>query len=167
VEGLAFRELRFDGEPGRPANVKELVRQAHALGACVTDPRHAPVFRLVSPAAPLPKNVVQASPPLVQSVRVCRRAAPDGRIVFDVVAEVTQTCTVRRAGELFDMNGGCTIVIDPQGDVRYAVYKRFDSENRQQRQHAAMRGPLKRFWKKAGRHYVQRPDVLQRVHALK
>jgi hypothetical protein len=167
AKGLAFRELRFDGEPGQPANVKELVRQAHALGACVTDPRHAPVFRLVSPAAPLPKNVVQASPPLVQSVRVCRRAAPDGRIVFDVVAEVTQTCTVRRGGELFDMNGGCTIVIDPQGDVRYAVYKRFDSEVRQQRQHAAMRGPLKQFWKKAGRRYVQRADVLQRVHALK
>ncbi|MGE5814792.1 MAG: peptidase M4 [Acidobacteriota bacterium] len=167
VKGLAFHELRFDGEPGQPADVKELVRQARALGACVTNPRHAPVFRLVSPAAPLPRNVVQASPPLVESVRVSRRAAPDGRVVFDVVAEVTQACTVRQGGELFEMNGGCTVVIDPQGEVRYAVYKRFDSENRQRRQHAAMRGPLKRFWRKVGRRYIQQPDVLRRVHGLK
>jgi hypothetical protein len=167
VHGLAFRDLRFDGEPGQPADVKELVRQARSLGACVTDPRYAPVFRLVSPSAPLPRNIVQASPPLVQSVRVSRRAAPDGRVVFDVVGEVTQTCTVRHGGDLFDMNGGCTVVIDPQGDVRYAVYKRFDSENRQKRQHAAMRGPLKRFWRRSGRRFLQQPDVLRRVHGLK
>lgn len=120
----------------------------------------------MSPAAPLPKNVVQASPALVESVRVTRRAAPDGRIVFDLVAEVTQTCTVRRRGELFEMNGGCTVVIDPQGEVRYAIYKRFDSEGRQGRQQAAMRGPLKKFWKKVGRRYVEQPDVLRRVHGL-
>ena len=167
VAGLAFSNLRFDGEPGQPADVKELMRQAHALGACVTDPKHAPAFRLVAPAAPLPRNVVQASPVLVQSIRVARRAAPDGRVVFDVVAEVTQTCTVRRGSDLFEMNGGCTLVIDPYGEVRYAIYKRFDSETRQQRQHAAMRGPLKRFWKKVGRRYVLQPDLLRRVHGLK
>jgi hypothetical protein len=65
------------------------------------------------------------------------------------------------------MNGGSTIVIDPQGQVRYAIYKRLDSENRRTRQYAAMRGPLKTFWKKTGRRFTLQPHVLRRLHALK
>lgn len=164
VPGLAFRDLKFEGDPGQPAGARELVRQAHALGRFVTDPKHARVFHLVAPNAALPKNVTQASPPIVQSVRVTRRATPDGRIVFDLVGEVTQSCTVRRQGDLFEMNGGCTVVIDPQGEIRYAIYKRFDGETRQTRQHAAIRGRLKPFWKKSGRRFVLRADVLRRLH---
>ena len=165
IPALAFRRLRFDGEPGQPADVKELRRQARALGTFVTAPAHARVFRLVAPGAPLPKGVVQASPPTVESVRVSRRVAPDGRVLFDLVAEVTQSCTVRREGDLYDVNGGSTIVIDPYGEIRYVIYKKFDSETRQARQHAAMRGPLAMFWKKAGRRFELRPDVLRLVHA--
>jgi hypothetical protein len=95
---------------------------------------------------------------------VTRRAAPDGRVVFDLVAEVTQTCTVQRAGDLFDMSGGSTVVLDPDGDVRYAIYKRPDSEDRRARQHGAMRGPLRDFWRKTGRRFVAQPDTLWRLH---
>jgi hypothetical protein len=164
IPGLAFRDLRFDGEPGRPADARELTRQAHALGRFVTDPRHAHTFKLVAPGAALPKGVVQASPPLVQSVRVTRRAAPDGRIQFDLIGEVTQSCTVNQGGEMFDMTGGCTVVIDPEGAVRYAIYKRFDSDARRARQHAAMHGPLKDFWRRERRRLVPVPDVLWRLH---
>jgi len=103
----------------------------------------------------------------VESVRVTRRAAPDGRIVFDLVAEVTQACTAEFKGELFEMNGGCTVVIDPQGQVRYSIYKGFASETRRARQHAALRGPLKAFWKKTNGRYTLQPNVLHRVHGLK
>jgi len=167
VRGLAFSELKFVGDPGQPADAAELVRQARALGRFVTNPKYAECFQLVAPSSRLPRGVVQASPPLVQSIRVTRRAAPDGRIVFDLVGEVTQSCTVSRGGELFDMNGGCTVVIDPDGNVRYAIYKRFTSADRQARQHAAMRGPLKRFWKKAGRRFTLQPHVLRRLHAYR
>ena len=167
IKGLAFRDLKFQGDPGQPASAKELVRQAHALGKFVTNPKHAECFRLVAPAERLPKGIVQASPPLVQSIRVTRRAAPDGRILFDLVGEVTQSCTVNRQGELFDVNGGCTVVIDPEGNVRYSIFKKFDSDKRQARQHAAMRGPLKRFWKKSGRKFELQPHVLRRLHAGK
>jgi hypothetical protein len=166
VKGLAFSDLEFEGEPGQPASAEELARQAHALGRFVTDPKYADCFQIVAPSARLPKGIVQASPPLVQSVRVTRRAAPDGRILFDLVAEVTQSCTVERSGQLFDMNGGSTIVIDPQGEVRYAIYKRFDSEKRRARQHAAMRGPLRAFWKRSGRRFILQPHVLRRLHAM-
>ena len=166
IPDLAFSRLRFDGEPGRPTNAKELDRQANALGRFVTDPRNARVFHLVAPGGKLPKGIVQAPPAMVESVRVTRRAAPDGRILFDLVAEVTQTCTAEFKGESFEMNGGCTVVIDPQGQVRYVIYKKFDSENRRARQHAAIHGPLKAFWKKTGRRYDLLPNVLRRVHAL-
>ena len=140
------------------------MRQAHALGKFVTNPKHAECFRLVAPAGTLPKGVTQASPALVQSIRVTRRAAPDGRVLFDLVGEVTQSCTVDRKGELFDVNGGCTVVIDPEGKVRYSIFKKFDSEERQARQLAAMRGPLKRFWKKSGRRFELQAHVLRRLH---
>lgn len=167
IPELAFRNLRFAGEPGQPADADELIRQAQALGTFVTNPKMARCFQLVSPAAPLPKGVVQASPALVQSVRVARRVAPDGRVVFDVIGEVTQACTVQRNGELFDMHGGCTVIVDPDGCVRYSIYKRFDTEKRRERQLAAMRGRLKAFWRKSGRRWSREPDMLARLHAMR
>jgi len=167
IPDLAFRRLKFDGDPGQPADVRELMRQANALGRFVTDPRHAGAFHLIPPGAPLPDGVTQASPPSVQSVRVARRAAPDGRVVFDLIAEVTQSCTVSRGGTSFDMNGGCTLVIDPQGAIRYSIYKRFDGDTRAERQQAAITGPLARFWVRKGRHLKLRPEMLRRLHGLR
>jgi hypothetical protein len=164
IPDLAFRNLRFDGEPGQPADADELVRQAHALGAFVTAPDRADCFHLV-PAGSRLKGVVQASPAIVQSIRVTRRVAPDGRIAFDLVGEVTQTCTVERGGTLFDMNGGCTVILDPEGAVRYAISKKFDGPSRRDRQLAAMRGPLKEFWKRERRRWTLRPEMLKRLHA--
>jgi hypothetical protein len=166
VPGLAFRDLRFDGEPGRPAGVDELERQAHALGRFVTDSRHAHHFRLVAPAAP-PPGVVQVSPAIVQSVRVTRRVTPDGRVDFGLVGEVTQTCTVRHRSAVFDVNGGCAVVLDPQGRIRYAIYKRLDSERRRERQHRAMRTTLRAFWSRTGSRYRLRPGVLRRLHGAR
>lgn len=166
IPELAFGRLRFDGDPGRPSTARELQRRAHALGRFVTDPAHARVFELVAPAGRLPKGIVQAPPASVESVRVARRVAPDGRVVFDLVAEVTQTCTAEHKGELFEMHGGCTVVIDPQGAVRYAIFKRFTSENRRARQHAAMRGPLRSLWTKTGRRYAEHRDLLRLVHQM-
>ena len=97
IPDLAFSRLRFAGEPGQPADANELERQARALGSFVTDPAHADCFRLIAPGR-LPKGVVYAAPAMVQSVRVTRRVAPDGRIAFDLVGEVTQSCTVDRGG---------------------------------------------------------------------
>jgi hypothetical protein len=167
IADLAFRKLRFDGEPGQPADAGELDRQAHALGAFVTDPAHADVFRLVAPGERLPKGVVQASPAMVQSVRVTRRVAPDGRIAFDLVGEITQTCTVERRGVLYDMHGGCTVILDPEGVVRYAIYKKFDSDSRRDRQLAAMRGPLRPYWRLDKGRWRVRPDMLRRLHAAR
>jgi hypothetical protein len=165
VPELAFSRLKFAGEPGQPADAAELERQALALGAFVTDPAHDGFFHVLSPAGKLPKDVVQASPAIVQSVRVARRVTPQGGVAFDLVGEVTQTCTIKRGSEYYDVHGGCTIIIDPDGDVRYAIYKRFDSKNRRERQYAAMTGPLKQYWLKEQRRWRPKPAMLQRLHA--
>jgi hypothetical protein len=164
IPGLAFSDLKFDGDPGHPASAKELRRQAVALGAFVSTPENARHFHLIAPGETLPRNITYAGPVLVQSIRCARRVSPDARIAFDLIAEVTQTCTVQRGGESFEMEGGCTIVIDPYGSIRYAIYKKLDSEDRQARQHDAMRGSLKRFWRKQGKKYLSEQDVLRRLH---
>ena len=167
IPALAFRNLRFEGEPGQPASAGELARQADALGAFVTRPEHARHFQLVSAGGRLPKGMVQASPAIVQSVRVTRRAAPDGRVLFDLVGEVTQCCTVERSGSVFEVQGGSTVIVDPEGNVRYAIYKRLESDGRRARQHAAMTGPLRAFWQKRGRRWSLRPDMMRRLHAAR
>ena len=66
---------------------------------------------------------------------------------------------------MFDFTGGCTIVIDPFGQVRYVIHKRLGSEDRQTRQFDAMRGPLAKFWIKEGKHLRPRPRMLKTLHA--
>jgi hypothetical protein len=177
IAGLAFRRLRFDGDPGLPADARELERQARTLGDFVSDPAHAADFHLIPPGQKLPAGVEYASLPRIESVRTARRATPDGRIVFDLVAEVIQSGTVRIDGELVDTVGGCTIVIDPQGEVRYLIFKSLASESRRKRQMEAIKGPLKEFWErvpaggrargakgKAAPRYRARADVPKRMH---
>jgi hypothetical protein len=164
IPGLAFSDLKFNGDPALAADAKELRRQADALGAFVSARANAPLFHLVAPGAPLPKGIQYASPPRVESIRCARRVSPDGRVVFDLFAEVLQTGTAQQKGTLFDFTGGCTIVIDPSGQVRYVIHKRLGSVDRQIRQFQAMRGPLKRFWVKKGKKLQPRPGMLKLLH---
>jgi len=165
IPDLAFSRLRFDGDPARAADAGELRRQAEALGAFVSSPAHAAAFHLVAPGTPPPKGVTYVSLPRVESVRCARRVSPNGAVVFDLIAEVLQTGTVERKGTLFDFTGGCTIVIDPFGQVRYVIHKRLGSADRQTRQFEAMRGPLAKFWIKEGKRLRPRPRMLKTLHA--
>jgi hypothetical protein len=57
------------------------------------------------------------------------------------------------------------VIVDPEGDVRYAIYKKFDSEERRERQHAARAAPLRANWQKAGRQWKLQPEMLRPQHA--
>jgi hypothetical protein len=164
IPDLAFDKLRFVGEPGRAAGRRELERQAHALGRFVCEKKNAEALGLVAPGAPLPKGMDYVAPPRIESIRCARRVSPDRAIVFDLIAEVIQGGTVRRGRDLFDFQGGCTLVVDPYGRVRYAVNKRADSEERQDRQHAAMKGPLAAFWTRKRGRRVPSTGLLRAVH---
>ena len=164
IPDLAFERLRFAGEPGRAAGRRELERQAHASAASSARRKNAQALGLVAPGSPLPKGMDYVAPPRVESIRCARRVSPDGAILFDLVAEVIQGGTVRRGREPFDFQGGCTLVLDPYGRVRYVVHKRPDSEERQERQHAAMKGPLAGYWTRRRGRRVPLGGVLRAVH---
>ena len=126
IPELAFAALQFRGDPARPAGPRELERQARALGRYVTRPEHCALFGLM-PADP----EREVDPPCVESVRTARRAGPEGQVVFDLVAEVTQRRTLALAdGRRFDFVGGATVILGPEGRVRYIILKRVDNEAR-------------------------------------
>jgi hypothetical protein len=139
IEALTFAELKFAGDPANPASAKELRRQAGALGQVVSRPEYLEVFGLAPPSHPrLGRDTVNL--PRVQSIRSSRRVGPDGQVVFDLIAEVTQRRKVRgRNGERgFEFLGGSTVVIGPDGNVRYVVSKSVLNEERLKRQRAFM-----------------------------
>jgi hypothetical protein len=119
------------------------------------------VLHLIAPGSRLPKNVTYVGPITVQSIRCARKVSPDGRVAFDLIAEVSQTCTVQRGNESFEHEGGSTLVIDNYGGICYSIYKRPDSEKRQESQHRAMRGSVKRFWGRERGKYRVKSNVLQ------
>jgi len=58
---------------------------------------------------------------------------PDGRIVFDLIAEVLRSGTVHHKGEQFDFSCGSTIVINPSEPKRSVIHRRLGSAERQVR----------------------------------
>jgi hypothetical protein len=127
VPGLAFPELRHGLEPGRHAPAGEQVRRATALGEYVTaDDRHY-YFGLEPPRRSRTQPI---DPPVVESVRTLRRTGPDGAVLFELVAEITQR---RKARGGYWMYGGSTVIIGSDGVVRYAVNKFVGSTRRERR----------------------------------
>ena len=148
LQTLSFGELRFAGDPACPAGSDELRRQAGLLGEYVTRPGMANEFGLASPDAPgfAPGGV---GLPAVMSIRTARRVGPDGQIVFDLVAEVVQACRVQPdAGAAFLVYGGSTVILGPDGTIRYVISKSALGEGRiarRARYLASAQG--QRFWK--------------------
>jgi hypothetical protein len=124
VAGLTFADLQFDGDPGRPASINELKRQACVLGQFVTRAEHLRGFGLAINGDPfLGGDEVEL--PVVQSVRSSRRIGPNGQVVFDIVAEVTQRrlAQVKGSNAICSFYGGSTLIIDPKGVIRYVMRK--------------------------------------------
>jgi len=148
ISDLGFAELKFDGDPGRPAGAAELRRQACALGRVISHPDYTEVFGLArEDDSRLGQDKVDL--PCVESIRSSRRVGPDGQIVFDLVAEVTQRRIVRdqNGNPEFDFYGGATVILGPKGEIRYVISKNVLSEDRLARQRAFMQGENgQRFW---------------------
>jgi hypothetical protein len=159
VEMLSFKEIWFSGDPGMPVTVGEQIAQACELGEYVTaTPQRMREFGLVeSGDENLEGDTV--SLPRIESVRTLRRVGPDGNIIFDTVAEILQTRTVRpRDGKPgFDIYGGSTVILDSSGNVRTVVLKSVVGERRLDRRLKFLEGPTSgRFWKLEGNRYVPR-----------
>jgi len=131
INELAFRQLKFSGDPAWPADADELKRQARALGKVVTTPEFMPAFGIAAAGDPLLEGD-EVMTPKIQSIRSSRRVGPSGQIVFDVVAEVTQKrkATFPKTQEVCTFYGGSTVIIDPDGRIRYVVAKSVTNRKR-------------------------------------
>ena len=131
--------------------MKELRRQARRIGEMVT--RHLGQFGLMDPRDAAPGEDVDL--PCVESVRSCRRVGPDGQVVFDLVAEVTQRRVVRREDGDFTVFGGATVLIGPKGDVRYVIAKNIRNDERAERQREFALGRGRAFYPSGPADYVE------------
>lgn len=168
IAALAFDQIKFNGDPGNPLHRDELDRQIAALGDFISTPANARKLGLVLDGRA--KKLTDVRPPTIQSIRSARRVAPNGRVVFDTIAEITQSCTAVHDRMPFEFFGGCTIVIDPYGTVRYVVHKSLTSKRRQKRQADAIRKSLSQqeHWiTKAGVLRPARAGMIRRVHRKK
>ncbi|PTY08354.1 peptidase M4 [Opitutaceae bacterium EW11] len=158
VPELHFDKLEFSGDPAEPAGLGELRRQARALGALLGDDSILREFGLASPSEALP-NGDRVGLPCIQSIRTCRRIGPDGQIVFDLVAEITQSRRVERGGVRFDFFGGATAIVGPRGEIRYLISKNILNEARLERQREYIAGPGKDFWMRDGEAAAARKNL--------
>jgi hypothetical protein len=166
IDALSFAELQFDGDPARASGTEELRRQAAALGSFVTQPHVLDRFGLARNGSPrLGSDTV--SRPRVESIRCSRRVGPDGQVVFDLIAEVTQSRhTTAHDGRPFDFLGGATLIIGPDGTIRYVIGKSVLNEGRLRCQRDFMASDEGRpLWAMRGDRLEPVPDVFLRLHA--
>ncbi len=129
IPGLTFSSLRFRGDLQNPAGMAELRRQAQCLGNVIRRPDLSAEFGLIT-ASEAAKMGVEAGLPRIQSIRSSRRIGPDGQVAFDLVAEVTQLQTAVHRGHQMPFLGGATVILGPQGQVRYVISKSVVSPGR-------------------------------------
>lgn len=147
IDKLAFAELKFEGDPCRPAGAGELRRQACVLGEVISRPETMGEFGLARPGDPnLMGDLIDL--PYIESIRSTRRVGPSGQIVFDLVAEVTQRRTVRNSfgANEFDYYGGSTVIIGPDGKIRFVISKSVLNNDRRNQQREFMYNKGRAFW---------------------
>jgi hypothetical protein len=168
IPELSFEQLRFRGDPGHPASADALHEQAAAFGRTAANPAYAHAFGLAFTGDPdLEGDAVDL--PTVQSVRTTRRVGPDGQVVFDLVAEITQRRTVapRPGIPAFQFYGGATAIFDPFGNVRYVIRKSIVQAERLARQAAfigASRGENAFWLTTSDGERLERPQRFRLMH---
>jgi hypothetical protein len=156
IQALDFNRLRFAGDPGRAADADELRRQAEAVGAYVMQPGIAPQFGCAMPDDPALEGD-RVDPALVCSVRSLRRIGPNKEIKFELVAEVVQRRWIAGpAGQRCEFHGGSTVIIGPDGQIRYLISKSITDARRAatQARHLYSAAPGKAGEGRGGRLFV-------------
>jgi hypothetical protein len=163
IADLNFAALNFSGDPAHVVSRDEMARQANSLGNTICRRDLLDDFGLVASGdRDLNGDVVE--PPRIESIRSSRRIGPDGQIAFDLVAEVTQRRIVDRDGKVFPFYGGTTIIIGPDGDVRYVIGKSVKNNTRVDAQ-AKFISKSSGLWGLQGREYKPEPQPFMLLHA--
>jgi hypothetical protein len=103
--------------------------------------------------------------PCVQSIRSTRRVGPDGQVVFDLIAEVTQRRTAHAEdGTRYDFYGGSTIILGPDGEIRYTINKRICKQEREKAQQKFMDETQADLWIIRDGHWMPCASAFARLH---
>jgi hypothetical protein len=166
VPKLSFADLRFKGDPAQTADVRELRRQACALGRFVSRTGYLGEFGLVADGDPRLQGD-RVDIPCVESIRTARRVGPDGQVVFDQVAEIVQQRHVAAAadGPAFSFRGGATVILGPDGKIRYVVAKSVVGAGRVERIREFLQSRAgARFWEARADGYRERGNMFRLTH---
>jgi hypothetical protein len=163
LDELSFAKLQFQGDPGNTLEAEELKRQANALGKLITNPLYIDAFGLAKEGDPRLEGD-RVDLPCIHSIRTNRRVGPHGQIVFDLVCEVTQERYVRNESseEIFPFHGGTTIILGPEGDIRYSISKSILNKERLERQRAFIKASP--FWEYANEKYQCHSQLFKVLH---
>lgn len=135
VDGLRFDRLGLMVENGLcdwPRDGGARVRTAAtALCDTICTPRYGREFGLIEPRGdPALTRIGDVGLPTLISLRPLRRVSPDDDVHFDLVGEIIQKRRVREGCFI----GGATIVVSSTGQVRYAIAKCINDNDRLQEQ---------------------------------
>ncbi|UEM08420.1 hypothetical protein J4G43_026880 [Bradyrhizobium barranii subsp. barranii] len=161
IEALHFKRLRFAGDPGRAADETELRRQAEALGSYVMRPGYARAFGCALPGD-MQLNGDHIDPAVVGSIRSLRRVGPDRQVTFDTVAEITQRRWCKGSSGTFrEVFGGSTVILGPDGSVRYVIRKCVTDQRRIEAQadHLNGKGGSKGWTSRGSHHQLSRSSM--------
>ena len=174
VAGLHFGDLALTASLHDPASRErlraEMDAQARAFVAYLQAPGRLRALGLAEPGT---DGAGVTHPPCIHSIRPSRRVGPDGQLILDLVAEVTQRRTVEGpAGLSMDVYGGATLILGPGGEIRYVISKDPTSTRRLRRQHAFVQQEEQKatasLWMQAddeaGRRHVPAATLFQLVH---
>lgn len=162
---LSFGRLRFRrGDPAQAGGERELRRQACALGGLITRPELRQYFGLARGDDPS-LGGDEVGLPVVQSIRSSRRVGPEGQVLFDLVAEVTQRRIARaRGGGSQIYYGGSTVIINPRGEIRYVISKRVNNEQRLKCQEEFITGDGSPYWALKDGLFTPRRQLFKFLH---
>jgi len=164
---LCFGALRFAGDPGRVAGYNELRRQACMLGRLITQPQYREELGLAENGDPR-LNGDTVDPPCIESMRTTRRVGPNGQVVFDLVAEVTQCryTTDESNNIAFRHYGGATVILNPMGGIRYVVSRSVLRQKWLQQHRDYIAGPGARFHSAKNGELAPRDKLFSIVHTI-
>ena len=170
LERLSFAATRFGSAPGRPVPVSERCEQARALGDWLAQPGVMRECGLVAADDPwLAKQNVTVSRPRIDALETTRRVAPNGDVLFETIAVLTQTARVAQQGKKpgFSYVGGSTLLFSPDGTLRFAISKNVSGDERLARREAFITGDSAvagRYWIETGGVMELKPNWSRAMH---
>jgi len=135
-------------------------RRANVIGKYLTN---SSGWELLGLGANEPSADAQA--PCIESARMSRRVGPDGQLETDLIIEITRLKYVDFKGSRLPVVQGSTVIIDPNGEIRYVISKD-PTKNLEQSSNEAEQSPfgIHDFWMVDQGNWSPKPSFFASLH---